>query len=142
MEPRQPLAFLHRPIERLARAFAPERIMLFGSYAKGTAHPGSDADLLVVADFEGDPAAQLRRARQLVADCFPVVDVVFCTPEDVARAQVARSPFLLSVLESGVTVYQRTAARPSSAGERTGEPAMKTQLAAGLLSDVDDYSGS
>ena len=127
MEPRQTLTFLHRPIERLARAFAPERIVLFGSYAKGTAHPGSDADLLVVADLEGDPAAHLRRARQLVADCFPVVDVVFCTPEDVARAQIAPSPFLLSVLESGVTVYQGTdAGRPSSAEERAGDHDMKT----------------
>ncbi len=99
--------FLARPLERLIRAFNPERIVLFGSYAKGTAHPGSDVDLLVVADLEGDPLAHLRRARQLVADTFPAVDVVLCTPEEVAEAPTAKSPFLESLLGSGIAVYER-----------------------------------
>ncbi len=108
MEPIQPPAFLSRVLERLVRSFAPGRIVIFGSYAKGTARPGSDVDLLVVADLEGDPVALQRRARQLVADSFPPVDVVLCTPEDVAEAHTARSPFLLSVLGSGITVYCRS----------------------------------
>lgn len=100
-------ALLDRTVERLIRAFAPERIMLFGSYAKGTNHAGSDVDLLVIANLEGDPAFHQRRASQLAADCFPRVDVVFCSTEDVAEARTARSPFLLSILGSGVTVYNR-----------------------------------
>jgi len=108
MDTAQPPIFLRRPIERLVRAFAPERIVLFGSYAKGTAGPGSDVDLIVIADIEGAPEAHLRRARQLVADSFPVVDIVLCTPEDIAEAPTARSPFLLSVLESGTIVYRRS----------------------------------
>ena len=107
MQQVQPPAFISRVLERLIRNFVPERIVLFGSYAKGTARPGSDVDLLVVADLEGDPVVHLRRARQLVADCFPRVDVVLCTPEEVAAAPTARSPFLLSVLDSGITVYSR-----------------------------------
>jgi predicted nucleotidyltransferase len=99
---------LRRVIERYVRAFAPERIVLFGSYAKGTNHAGSDVDLLVVANLDGDPAFYLRRARQLAADCFPPIDVVFATPEDVAEAHTARSPFLLSVLGSGITLYNRS----------------------------------
>jgi predicted nucleotidyltransferase len=128
MEMTQAPAFLQRAIERLSRAFAPERMVLFGSYAKGSAHPGSDVDLLLIADLPGDPVAQLRRARQLVADCFPVVDVVFCTPEDVANAPTARSPFLLSVLESGVTVYGRTDVRSSSPPGGDGDNATKTLI--------------
>ena len=114
MGPARPPAFLQRAIERLARAFAPERLVLFGSYAKGAARAGSDVDLLVIADLPGDPVAHLRRARQLVADLFPPVDVVFCTPEEVAHAATARSPFLQSVLESGITIYQRTNSLPTS----------------------------
>ena len=100
---------LQRTIDRLARSFSPERIVLFGSYAKGTHGPASDVDLLVIANLDGDPHFHQRRARQLAADCFPVVDVVFCTSEDVAEAATARSPFLLSILDSGVTVYSRAA---------------------------------
>lgn len=108
MQPAQPPASVRRPLERLIRAFAPERIVLFGSYAKGTDRPGSDIDLLVVTDLEGDPMVHLRRARQLVADSFPPVDIFLCTPEDVAEANTAQSPFLLSVLESGITLYSRS----------------------------------
>jgi predicted nucleotidyltransferase len=96
-----------RSVERLVRAFAPERVLLFGSYAKGTNHAGSDVDLLVIADLEGDPAFHQRRASQLAADCFPRIDVVFCSTEDVGEAATARSPFLLSILGSAVTVYSR-----------------------------------
>jgi predicted nucleotidyltransferase len=101
---------VERTIQRLIRAFAPEKILVFGSYAKGTNHAASDVDLLVVADLEGDPAAHQRRARQLAADCFPRVDVVFCTREELAGAASAASPFLLSILESAVTVFAREGA--------------------------------
>jgi predicted nucleotidyltransferase len=96
---------LEHPIARLVRAFAPERIILFGSRAKGTANPDSDADLLVVADLVGNPEIHLRRAHQLVSTHFPRVDVMFCTPEDVKSCSTAASPFLHSILETGVVVY-------------------------------------
>ena len=100
-------AFLHRPIERLVHALAPTRIVLFGSYAKDTARPGSDVDLLVIAAIDGDPAPHLRRARQLVASNFPPVDIVLCTPEEAENAAHERSPFLRSILGSGIIVYER-----------------------------------
>ncbi len=98
---------VQRTLERLIRSFSPERVMLFGSYAKGTVHRGSDVDLLVIANLQGNPAFHQRRARQLAADCFPPVDVVFATPADVAGAATAKSPFLLSILGVGITLYTR-----------------------------------
>jgi uncharacterized protein len=92
----------------LVRALAPARIVLFGSYAKGSERPGSDVDLLVIAEAAAEPAAVVRRARQLVATSFPPIDIVLCTPEDAEHAGQARSPFLASILESGVTVYSRS----------------------------------
>jgi predicted nucleotidyltransferase len=100
-------ALVRRTLERLVRAFAPERVVLFGSYAKGTIHLGSDVDLLVIANVVGDPNLHQRRARQMAADCFPPVDIVIATPDDVAMAHTARSPFLLSVLGTGITIYTR-----------------------------------
>jgi predicted nucleotidyltransferase len=38
---------------RIAAAFAPERIVLFGSHADGRADAGSDVDLLVVMPHPG-----------------------------------------------------------------------------------------
>jgi uncharacterized protein len=98
---------VQRTVQRLIRAFAPDRIILFGSYAKGTMHEGSDVDLLVIANLQGNPHIHQRRARQLAIDCFPRVDVVFATPADIAGADTARSPFLLSILGSGIDLYNR-----------------------------------
>ncbi|HWF36654.1 MAG TPA: nucleotidyltransferase domain-containing protein [Solirubrobacteraceae bacterium] len=102
-----PPAFLRTPIERLVRALAPTRIVLFGSYAKGTERAGSDVDLLIVAAAAGEPGDAARRARQLVAASFPPIDIVLCTPEEAEHAGEQRSPFLHSILESGVTVYSQ-----------------------------------
>lgn len=98
---------VQRTVRRMIRAFAPERILLFGSYAKGTTHEASDVDLLVIAQLSDHRSSQQRRARQLAADCFPRVDVVLATPDEVAAAGQANSPFLQSILGSGITVYER-----------------------------------
>ena len=104
-ELRLPLS-LPRVVSRYVHAFAPESIVLFGSYAKRTNKPGSDVDLLIVADLDGEASTHLRRAHQLAVDCFPPVDVVFATPEDVENATAIKDPFLLSVLGSGIPIYQ------------------------------------
>lgn len=49
--------------ERIATAFRPERIVLFGSFAYGSPTPDSDVDLLVVVPCVGKPwrkAAEIR----------------------------------------------------------------------------------
>jgi predicted nucleotidyltransferase len=96
-----------RTLQRFIRAFAPERILLFGSYAKGTTRLRSDVDLLIVADLPGSSAVHIRRARQLAANCFPRIDIVFATPQEVASADTAKSPFLSSILGTGIVVYRK-----------------------------------
>jgi len=92
-------------VARLATGLGAERVVLFGSYARGTARPGSDIDLLVVAPFLGEPAQHLRRARHLVAGCFPTVDVVLCTQDELDGAIAGRVPFLRSIVGGGMTLY-------------------------------------
>jgi predicted nucleotidyltransferase len=41
---------INRMSRLLQQAYQPRRIVLFGSRARGNAHPGSDVDLLVVLD--------------------------------------------------------------------------------------------
>jgi uncharacterized protein len=96
---------VQRTLQRLIAAFTPERVVLFGSYAKGTMHPGSDVDLLLVAHLTANRDLQQRRASQLASDCFPRVDVVLATPSEVAQAAQAKSPFLLSILGTGIEIY-------------------------------------
>jgi predicted nucleotidyltransferase len=96
---------LQRIVNRYADAFAPESIVLFGSYAKGTNKAGSDMDLLVVTKTDTDFTSYLRRAHQLAADCFPRVDVVFVSSEEVKKATLASNAFLISALDCGIVLY-------------------------------------
>lgn len=61
---------------RIVSAAKPVKIVLFGSYARGDARPGSDVDLLVI---ERDPVAQRKEAvrlRGLLRDFQVPIDVV------------------------------------------------------------------
>ena len=106
MEPEIPKN-TRQTLQRLIRAFNPEQIILFGSYAKGTTHASSDVDFLVIVNLVGNPAIHRRRARQLTSDCFPSVDIVFASPEEVSTATTLKSPFLASILGRGKMVYSR-----------------------------------
>ncbi|MCC6630248.1 MAG: nucleotidyltransferase domain-containing protein [Chloroflexi bacterium] len=88
----------------------PERIILFGSYARGEQHPDSDIDLLIVderATLSRDDGLRLRPAlRGLLVP----VDLVVTTPAVLRR--YGQSPGLIysSALAHGVTLYERPAA--------------------------------
>ena len=56
----------------LAREFHPEKIILFGSYATGTATPDSDVDLLLVMPFQGNPTRQVVEIRTRAEAPFPM----------------------------------------------------------------------
>jgi predicted nucleotidyltransferase len=94
-------------LQRLIHSLTPDRVLLFGSRARGLARPGSDIDLLLVGAWNMEPGLLLRHARLLVRHSFPRVDLVLCTPEEIAAAEAGHAPFLLSILDSSVVIYQR-----------------------------------
>ena len=49
-------------VRQIVAEAKPVKVILFGSYARGSARPGSDVDLLVI---ERDPVAQRREAIRL-----------------------------------------------------------------------------
>jgi len=91
--------------DRLAREFEPERIVLFGSYASGTATEDSDVDLLVVMPHEGkswDAAAQVRSR---VRPPFPV-DLLVRSPSALRLRLRQGDPFLAEISQRGTVLYE------------------------------------
>ncbi|MBI1900421.1 MAG: nucleotidyltransferase domain-containing protein [Planctomycetia bacterium] len=92
-------------IRRVVEAARPEKIVLFGSAARGTMGPNSDIDLLVVKGGKFD-RWRLTTAiyRQLRGKGAPV-DIVVVTPEDIER--YGDSPYLVicPALKEGKVVY-------------------------------------
>src|SRR5262245_20233178 len=60
----------HRPhSQRIVKKVQPERLIRFGSHARGDARLDSDVDLPVVMDFEGPPATSNWRYERRFATC-------------------------------------------------------------------------
>src|SRR5262249_24722659 len=74
--PRSPIK---EPVQRIARQFKPERIILFGSYARDTARPDSDLDLFVVMPAWNEIDQSLRIENAL--DVLLPLDIVVRTPK-------------------------------------------------------------
>ena len=62
---------IRRMVEQIVDAFHPEKVILFGSHARGMATPESDVDVLVVMPTK-DPVAQACRIRLAVEHPFPL----------------------------------------------------------------------
>lgn len=81
------------------------RLVLFGSYARGDAEPGSDIDVLVVLKPPVYPSEEIKRTIDGVADISlkhnVVVSCVFVSEENYLYKQ---SPLLLNVRREGISL--------------------------------------
>lgn len=88
----------------LSRRIRVDRILLFGSHARGDAGPGSDIDLLVISpDFGRDVLRDMVLLRECLPDRTVDIDTIARTPEQVASAEP--DSFLATILKDAVTVY-------------------------------------
>jgi len=94
-------------VEKLVRDYAPERVILFGSYAWGDPRPGSDIDLLIVKDTAERFLDRWSTVRRILSD--PKrrlgLDVLVLTPPEVARRLAVRDPFIAKIVEQGELLY-------------------------------------
>ena len=56
-------------VDRIAARFSPERIILFGSHARGDAREGSDLDLMVLFREVDDPRERAAELYEALIDC-------------------------------------------------------------------------
>lgn len=101
------LTSLEAIVQRLVEKYDPERIILFGSHATGTAREDSDFDLLIVKETSRRPVDRSVEAGLLVADRAVPLDLIVYTPREMCDLYWAGSPFMDEVLETGKVVYIR-----------------------------------
>ena len=80
-------------VRRIVRVAAPERIVCFGSAARGEARPSSDVDLLVIMPGRCHRGWLTEEIYLSLIGVGRAVDVIVVTPEDVERYR--DTPFLV-----------------------------------------------
>lgn len=69
-------------VQRIRTRFNPERIILFGSHARGDAGPDSDVDLLVVMPVKGSKLDKEVEIRMALRHIRVPKDIIVTTPQD------------------------------------------------------------
>ena len=93
---------------RLVSRFRPERIIVFGSQARGDATQHSDLDLLVVVPDTTDIRSATRDMYEALDDLSIAKDIVVATLADIERFGNLVGTILQPALRDGVTIYERT----------------------------------
>ena len=96
--------------QRIGREFHPQRVILFGSHACGSAGKDSDVDLLVIMPFEGKSLQTSLRIMNRLEVHFPL-DLIARQPQDVKRRYAEGDPLIREALDNGKVLYERNSSR-------------------------------
>ncbi|MEO5351746.1 MAG: nucleotidyltransferase domain-containing protein [Magnetococcus sp. XQGC-1] len=96
---------------RIVETIQPQRIILFGSHARGDAQPESDVDLLVITAETYGPQNSRRKAMarlwQLLADIPVSKDIVLFSNAEVAQWCTAKNHVIARAMREGRVLYER-----------------------------------
>ena len=98
-------ATLNDIVKRIVDVADPERIILFGSAARGDSGRNSDVDLLIIKDGE-DALTLMSRIYRVMQGVGVAVDALVVSPEDVERYKDSHSLIIKPALQDGVVVYE------------------------------------
>jgi len=88
---------LQRFVARLKAELPVDRVYLFGSFARGDIHEGSDIDLIIVGDFSERFHERIYRVLLLDDQNLPLAPLCY-RPEEIEQMQREGNPFIQEAL--------------------------------------------
>ena len=98
---------IQQVVERIVHTFAPERVILFGSYAEGPATPDSDLDLLVVTRKRLRREQRAARLRGLFRDVPLPVEIITMPREEFEQTRDVIGGIAYPAARYGRVVYEK-----------------------------------
>ena len=92
-------------VARIVRVAKPERIVLFGSAARGQMGPNSDVDLLVIKPGRFNRGKLTEDIYMRMEGAGEAVDIIIVTPEEVRRYRDTPWLVIAPALKEGRVVY-------------------------------------
>jgi len=96
-------------VRRIVGGFNPQRIILFGSWARGSAGLDSDIDLLIVMEVEGSKRKKATEIDLALAGIPVPIDLIVATPGDVERSVDSIASIIAPAMREGKVLYERAA---------------------------------
>lgn len=96
-------------VDRIVSRFSPVRIILYGSWARGTASADSDVDLLVVTDRPGSKRQQAVAIDLALADIRVSKDVIVLGADELERDRDLVGTIAYPACREGIVLYDRAA---------------------------------
>jgi len=93
-------------VDRIVKAVAPDKIILFGSRSRGREGSHVDYDLLVVKRGVDNRRALAHQIYRVLADIPAAVDILVETPERLEGYRIRRG-FVYSEASDGRVIYER-----------------------------------
>ena len=98
---------LKEAIARMVAAGDPLQVVLFGSRARGDAHPDSDSDFLVIEDSTLPRYQRAAKYRRALIGLLPSKDILVWTPAEAAEWSDVPQALVTTALNEGVVLYER-----------------------------------
>lgn len=105
---RDEAAVLHLIAERIVERFHPEKIILFGSRARGEATPGSDFDLLIVMPVKGSRRDKRVEIGTALSSFGVPVDIMLSTPDELRERSRIPGTIERPAVREGKVIYAKT----------------------------------
>lgn len=94
-------------LEKLLVGYAPQKVILFGSYAYGNPRPDSDIDLLIIKETPERFIDRWVTVRRILSDSTRkfALETLVLTPQEVSRRLAAGDQVIAEILEKGEILY-------------------------------------
>ena len=102
---RIPKSVIRNLSRRIVEQFKPQKIILFGSYARGNPRPESDVDLLIIMNTSLKERQQSLQIRRSLGVLFGL-DLIVRTPKKLSQRLKMGDSFLEDVLKEGKVLYE------------------------------------
>ena len=94
-------------VGKLVEGYAPQKIILFGSYAHGQPDADSDIDLLIIKETSERFFQRLNMVRRLVSGShrFIPFEPIVMTPDEIKQRLKVGDQFIAEIIEKGEVLY-------------------------------------
>jgi len=94
-------------LRKIVAEYAPQKVILFGSYAYGEPNEDSDIDLLIIKDTDKRPIERWMEVKRLLRDRHRIVSVspLIYTRQELEQRLAIQDFFIREVLEKGEVLY-------------------------------------